>query len=220
MFTRLYDVFVTTPAFFTILGIAMLLGCCLALVFSFRCHHAPGFIVAISLLPMTVALVILLINGNAGTGIAVAGTFTLVRFRSIPGTGREIAGLFTAMAVGLALGMGYALIAVTFFLASAAFVLILTISPLALPCSTQRILRITIPENTDYNGLFDDVFAAHRVRAKLERVKSSNMGTLLELTYAITLPHTMIDTDFVNQLRVRNSNLTVIIGSAEQREAL
>ena len=131
----------------------------------------------LALLPMSVALVIMMVNGSIGTGLAVAGTFALVRFRSVPGTAREIAAIFTAVAMGLAMGMGMLGVAVVFFLLAAAAVLVLTKLHFGAMPENAKVLRITVPEDVDYETALPDVFRAHHVTATLEKVRTESMGT-------------------------------------------
>ncbi len=148
------------------------------------------------------------------------GDFSLVRFRSAPGTAREIGVLFLGMAIGLATGMGYVgLAALTFVIVSAALVL-LTAVQLGGKAVGERILKITIPENLDYEGLFDDLFARYTTAHTLVKVKTSNMGTLYELEYRVTLPEDRIPKDFLDALRCRNGNLNIVCGRELARDAL
>lgn len=210
----------TLPTLLLLLGIALVLGLFTALVFRFKSKQSASFTLALTLLPMIVTVVIMLVNGNIGTGVAVAGAFALVRFRSIPGTAREIAAIFTAMALGLALGLGYAGIACLLFVGVAVVTLSLTLSGLASSRAVHKQLKITIPEDLDHNALFDDVFAAHGVKAELIRIKSTAMGTLFDLTYDVTLPSAAIPKAFLDDLRARNSNLTIMIGAVSDDDAL
>ena len=210
----------TLETLLTILLTAVVLGILTSLVFMFRSRHSSSFALTLALLPVAVSLIILLVNGNLGAGIAVAGAFTLVRFRSLPGTGREIAALFCAMAMGLALGMGYVAAAIIFFGIVAVFTLAMTLFRFGAVGSRERMLRITIPENLDYNRLLDEVFKEYRIKATLEKVRSVSMGTLSEVYYHLTLPSAEIPKGFMDALRVRNSNLSIIIGNPDQREAL
>lgn len=211
---------VTLPQLLICLGVAAGLGVFNAQVFLYRSRHSSGFALTLALLPMAVAIVILLVNGSIGTGVAVAGAFALVRFRSVPGTAREIAAIFTAMALGLALGMGYIGIAVIFFLCAAVFTLVLTAVDFGAPSRLQRQLKITIPESFDYEGLFDDLFQKYTRAFHLERVKTTNMGTLFELTYAVEFPNTQIPKAFLDELRTRNGNLNIVVGSPSEKEML
>lgn len=190
---------------------AIVLGILNALVFSFRQHHSRSFILTLALLPMAVCIVIMMVNGNIGAGIAVAGTFTLVRFRSIPGTAREISAIFVDMVIGFTLGMGYIGIAVIFFALSAILTLVLTLVNFGMPSRIEKNLKITIPEDFDYNELFDDVFEKYTVRCELEQIRTTNMGTLFELSYRIVLPEKKIPKEFIDELRARNGNLNIII---------
>ncbi|MDO5299597.1 MAG: DUF4956 domain-containing protein [Clostridia bacterium] len=210
----------TLPNLLVCLVAALILGALTAMIFLYRSRHSASFALALALLPMTVAVIIMLVNGNVGTGVAVAGAFGLVRFRSVPGTAREIAAIFTAMALGLALGMGYVGMAVIFFLLVAAFTLILTAVNFGGLSRTEKQLRISLPEDFCYEGLFDDVFAKYTSRVNLERVRTTNMGTLLELTYHVELPGGSIPQEFINELRTRNGNLTIIIGDVAEKDML
>lgn len=210
----------TLETLLIILLTAVVLGILTALVFLFRSRHSSSFALTLALLPVAVSLIIMLVNGNLGAGIAVAGAFTLVRFRSLPGTGREIAALFCAMAMGLALGMGYVIAAIIFFGIIAVFTLAMTLFRFGAAGSRERMLRITIPENLDYNHLLDEVLKEYRIKATLEKVRSVSMGTLFEVYYHLTLPSAEIPKGFMDALRVRNSNLSIIIGNPDQREAL
>ena len=199
---------------------AVLLGVLSAIVFAFKNRQSASFALTLALLPLTVCVIILMVNGNIGTGVAVAGAFALVRFRSVPGTAREIAAIFTGMALGLALGMGYVGLAALFFALSSAVTLLLTALRFGAPPARQKQMRITMPENVDYETVFDDVFAQYGVRAELERVRTTSMGTLFELTYALTLRTDRVPKAFIDELRVRNGNLSIIIGAPAERETL
>ena len=202
------------------LGSSMVLGVLTALVFLYKSKHSAGFALTLALLPMAVAVVIMLVNGNLGVGVAVAGAFTLVRFRSVPGTAREIAAIFTSMALGLALGMGYIGIAVIFFVLIAIFTLILTAMNFGAGSKHEKSLKITIPESFNYDGLFDDVFEKFGVRANLRKIKTTNMGTLFELTYDAVFPAGGISKEFIDELRTRNGNLNIVVGDFTDREIL
>ncbi|MCD8395873.1 MAG: DUF4956 domain-containing protein [Lachnospiraceae bacterium] len=202
------------------LGTAMLLGVLTALVFSYKNRESASFSLTLALLPMTVATIIMLVNGNIGTGVAVAGAFALVRFRSAPGTGREIAAIFTTMALGLALGMGYVGVAVLFFVLVAVFTLVLTKIDFGAASQAEKQLKITIPENFNYEGLFDDIFQKYKVDVRLERVRTTNMGTLYELTYHAQFADAQVPKAFIDELRTRNGNLNIVIGDFTEREML
>ena len=220
MLNSLFSPSRTLPMLLLCLGAAAGLGILTALVFRVRSRTSAGFALTLSLLPVVVAMVILLVNGSVGTGVAVAGAFALVRFRSVPGTAREIAAIFTAMALGLALGMGYLSMAVLLFLLVAALTLLLTFTGFAQPRGIHRQLRITIPENLDYEELFDDVFHQFGMEAQLLRIKTTAMGTLFDLTYDLTVPQETVPKAFLDALRARNGNLSVVVGPLGESESL
>ena len=210
----------TLSAFLMCLGGAIVLGVLTALVFSFRSRSTSTLTVALALLPPIVTLVIMMVNGSIGAGLAVAGTFSLVRFRSAPGTAKEICGVFMATAIGLACGMGYVGVAALFFLVMAVFVLLLSLLRMGETSSSYRHLKITIPETLEYDGLFDDLFDKYTSRRELVKVKTTNMGTLYELSYDIYLKDGEVKKEFIDAIRCRNGNLNVSCGRQNDREML
>ena len=210
----------TVNTFLICTAVSVLLGIATALLACYRSRSTPGFAVTLAVLPAIVQLVIMLVNGNVGAGVAVAGAFSLVRFRSAPGTAKEIGVIFLAMALGLATGMGYVALAAGFFVIAAAVMLLLTRLNFCGKTSSERMLKITIPENLDYDGIFDDLFEQYTSAHTLEKVKTSNMGTLYELQYRITLKTAGIPKEFLDALRCRNGNLNIVCGREETIESL
>ncbi|MBR5094291.1 MAG: DUF4956 domain-containing protein [Oscillospiraceae bacterium] len=199
---------------------AMVLGFGVALVYLFRDRHTGAFSQSLALLPGVVTLVIMLVNGNIGAGLAVAGTFALVRFRSAPGSAKEITGLFTAVAVGLACGMGYVGVAVIFFVLMAVYVLLLGNFRFGEEGLRHRHLKITIPETADYETLFEDLFQQYTTRHELIKVRTTNMGTLYELHYQIELKDPRHTRDFVDAIRCRNGNLNIVLGREAEKDIM
>lgn len=183
---------------------------CLFMVKNSKFNH--GFILSLALIPAVVELIILMVSGSVGAGITVAGAFSLVRFRSQPGTAREIASIFVVVAMGIACGMGYIFIAAAFFVIVAVVTLLLLAAGFGSTQHQQRDLRITIPEDLDYEGLFDDLFEKYTTSHELLRVKTTNMGTLYELEYTITMREAGISKQFIDDLRCRNGNLNIVCG--------
>ena len=220
MFNSVIPNAMTLSAFLMCIFAALVLGVLTALVFSFRNKHSGSLILALAVLPPIVTLVIMMVNGNIGAGLAVAGTFSLVRFRSAPGTAREICGLFMSTAIGITCGMGYIGIAAVFFLVMAVFLALLSLFHFGETAASSRQLKITIPENLDYDGLFDDIFEKYTSRHELVRVKTTNMGTLYELTYTINLKTPEVSKQFIDDIRCRNGNLNIICGRESDRDAI
>ena len=166
----------------------------------------------LAVLPVIVQMVIMIVNGNLGTGVAVMGAFSLVRFRSLPGNAREISSVFLAMAVGLATGMGF--IGIGVFMV--AVVGVVTILLLMVPDMSGQLLRkelkVTIPENLDYTGIFDDIFQKYAKKADMIRVRTVNMGSLYELCYHVELKSQEVEKALLDESRCRNGNLTVVCG--------
>lgn len=193
----------TVSALLLCLASALVLGILTALVFTRGCRHTASFALTLALLPMS-----------------VAGTFALVRFRSVPGTAREIAAIFTAVAIGLAMGMGMLGVAVVFFLLSAAAVLALTKLHFGAMPENAKVLRITVPEDVDYETALPDVFRAHHVTATLEKVRTESMGTLFELTYQVNLPSAVPSKALLDDLRERNGNLPILFTNPGDKDSL
>ena len=210
----------TLTSFFICTAVSLLLGIGTALVAMYRSRTTQSFAVTLAILPAVVQLVIMLVNGNLGAGVAVAGAFSLVRFRSAPGTAKEIGALFLAMAIGLATGMGCVGLAALAFVIVSAAMLLLTSVNFGGANEHERVLRITIPESLDYDGLFDDLFKKYTRSCVLERVKTSNMGTLYELTYRVILPDDNAPKAFLDDLRCRNGNLNITCGREATKDAL
>ncbi|MFV0413294.1 MAG: DUF4956 domain-containing protein [Oscillospiraceae bacterium] len=202
-------------------GISLALGLVIAGVYMYRNTYSKNFVVTIALLPALIQAVIMLVNGNLGTGVAVMGAFSLVRFRSAPGSAREIASIFFAMAVGLATGMGYIAYAGLFTLVIAVAMLLYAFVRFGEQGPGVKNLRVTIPEDVDYEDLFDDLFAEYTKRATLEKVKTTNLGSLYELQYTIELKKEAREKEMIDRMRQRNGNLNIVCGRiASVREEL
>ncbi len=211
---------ITMETFLICTGVSLALGICSALLFMFRNSYTKSFVLTLAVMPAIIQMVIMMVNGNVGAGVAVAGTFSLVRFRSAPGTAREITMLFLSVAVGIATGMGYVGLAALFFVIIALFSLVLTMTNFGSGRGAQKDLRITIPENLDYDGLFDDLFAKYTAGHELVTVRTTNMGTMFELQYKIDLKEGSVPKAFLDELRCRNGNLNIICGKVASKEAL
>lgn len=211
---------ITLPAFLICTAVSLVLGIATAFISMYRTKCSQSFAVTLVVLPAIVQIIIMLVNGNVGAGVAVAGAFSLVRFRSVPGTAREIGVIFLTMALGLATGMSYVVLAAVFFVIIAAVLFLLTKLGFGTWRTDERLLRITIPENLDYDGLFDDLFDTYTTAHTLERVKTANMGTLYELQYRVTLRDAQVPKAFLDALRCRNGNLNITCSRELTGEAL
>ncbi|MDL2217165.1 DUF4956 domain-containing protein [Christensenellaceae bacterium OttesenSCG-928-M15] len=189
---------------------SLIMGLIVAFVYMFRNEYTKNFVITLALLPVIVQSVIMVVNGNLGTGVAVMGAFSLVRFRSAPGGAKEITCIFFAMAAGLAAGMGYVLYAGLFTIVTAGMLLILTAFRFGEKDSCTKQLRITVPEDLEYTHAFDDLFSKYTVQHKLERARTTNMGSLYELKYSVTLKDRNQEKEFLDCLRQRNGNLSIV----------
>lgn len=209
IFASLYTTSVTAPAFLAVCLLSVGLGYGIALTYRKISGEGGTMFSALTVLPFLVQLVILLVNGNLGAGVAVAGAFSLVRFRSAPGSARDITVIFLSMTVGLCCGMGYWAPAVLAALVTCGL-LLLQKKPQTDPC--ERELRVTIPENLDYNDLFSDLFAGYTTSCKLLRVKTVNMGSLYSLHYLVRLKDPAGEKELLDAMRCRNGNLEISCG--------
>lgn len=209
IFASLYTTSVTAPAFLAVCLLSVGLGYGIALTYRKISGEGGTMFSALTALPFLVQLVILLVNGNLGAGVAVAGAFGLVRFRSAPGSARDITVIFLSMTVGLCCGMGYWAPAVLAALVTCGL-LLLQKKPQTDPC--ERELRVTIPENLDYNDLFSDLFAGYTASCKLLRVKTVNMGSLYSLHYLVRLKDPAGEKELLDAMRCRNGNLEISCG--------
>ena len=220
MFNSLIASGLTLQSFLICTVVSLVLGLLISLCFSFRAHYSASFSLTLAIVPAIVQIIIMMVSGSIGAGVAVAGTFSLVRFRSEPGTARQIGALFLAVAVGIAMGMGYAACAALFFVIIALFYLLLTLVGFGASRGVSRDLRITIPENLDYEGVFDDLFATYTRSHSLDRVRTTNMGTLYELRYSIVLKDEKQIKQFLDEIRTRNGNLTIVCGRVDTESDL
>ena len=218
MFDSLIGGQLSPLSFFLCTFTAMVLGLLSALVFSARERHSAAFLQSMALLPAEVALVIMMVNGNVGAGLAVAGAFTLMRFRSAPGSAKEISALFFAVALGLACGMGYLGFAALGFLMIAVYALCLSRFGFGRADMRMRLLKITVPEDLDYETAIGELLEQYAAEWELERVRSTNMGTLFELSYRLRLRDPAQLREFLDALRCRNGNLNVSFSREDEQE--
>ena len=204
----------TSSAFFMCSITSLILGVAIALIYMFKHEYSKNFVVTLALLPIIVQVVISLVNGNIGAGIAVMGVFNLVRFRSIPGSAKDIGAVFLAMAIGLATGMGYLALACIFTVIVGLANVIFVLSPLGAQKNqpVEKALKVTIPEDLDYCGVFDDIFDRYTAKSELINVKTTNMGALFQLEYRITLKDIAEEKELIDALRCRNGNLAIQCG--------
>lgn len=221
LFRGLFDTDLVTVIsvtdFLLCLGFSLVLGLVMAFAYMYRTRYTKSFVVTLALLPAVVCVVIMLVNGNVGTGVAVAGAFSLVRFRSVPGTAKEICTLFLAMGAGLIAGMGYLGFAVLFTLVMCVMFVLYNRLDFGSKKNSEtfKTFAITIPEDLDYSGIFDDIFAEYTLSHDLVRVKSTNMGSMFKLTYNVMLRDVTREKEMIDKIRCRNGNLEITVSKQE-----
>ncbi len=191
--------------------VALDLGVALAVTHARTTQTTKGFMVTLAVLPVLVMAVMIMINGNLGTSIAILGAFSLIRFRSIGGRGKDLLAVFAAMMIGLACGMGHILFGTVIMIIYIIAVVLFTFTPILEPNRRERVLKIVIPEDLDYEEVFADTFKKYTSRAHLVRMKTINMGSLYKLTYDVKIKHGVKEKDFLDEIRVKNMNLKVLL---------
>lgn len=221
LFKGLFDTDLTAVIsvtdFLLCLGVSLVIGVLMAFAYMYRTRYTKSFVVTLALLPAVVCVVIMMVNGNVGTGVAVAGAFSLVRFRSVPGTAKEICTLFLAMGAGLIAGMGYLGFAVLFTVVMCIMFVLYNRLDFGTKknSATYKTFTITIPEDLDYSGIFDDIFAEFTTTHDLVRVKSTNMGSMFKLTYNVMLRDVAREKEMIDKIRCRNGNLEIAVSKQE-----
>ena len=199
--------------------VSIVLGFILAIVYKYTERGSKHFLVSLSVLPVIVQTIIFLVNGNLGMSVAIAGSFSLIRFRSIPGTSKEIVAVFLAMVIGVANGMGYVAFS-SLFLAIVLFTWLVLVKSNIFEVKQEKVLKVTIPEDLDYTSVFDDIFKKYTDKVTLEQVKTTNMGSLFDLKYMIILKKNIDEKKFIDEIRVRNANLKIVLSHPLDDELL
>ena len=217
IFDTQFTVVISVSKFLLCIGVTLILGLILAGVYTYRNRYTGSFLVTLALLPAIVCVVIMMVNGNVGAGVAVAGAFSLVRFRSVPGTAKEIGAIFLAMCAGLIAGMGYRGYSVLFTVVLCGVMMLYSRLDFGSRKNGERykVLHITVPEDLDYTGVFDEVLGEYTVSHDLVQVKTTNMGSLFKLTYDLVLKGTELEKELIDKLRCRNGNLEISISRRE-----
>ena len=221
LFKGLFDTELTAVIsvadFLLCLGFSLLLGLLLALAYMYRTRYTKSFVVTLALLPAVVCVVIMMVNGNVGTGVAVAGAFSLVRFRSVPGSAKEIGAIFLAMGTGLVVGMGYLGYAFLFAIVLGFVSMLYNRFDFGSRKNSAlyKTLHITIPEDLDYTGVFDGILKKYTSAYELTQVKTTNMGSLFRLTYNLILRDAKNEKELIDKLRCRNGNLEITVSKQE-----
>ncbi len=194
-------------------AVSLVLGIVISVFYMIKNTYTKSFVVTLVILPMIVQVIIMMVNGNLGTGVAIMGAFSLIRFRSAPGSSKEIAAVFLSMAIGLATGMGYITFAAIMAILISAIMLLLNISKFGdNSVSTVHQLKITVPEQLDYDTAFEPLLKKYTKKYTLEKVKTTNMGSLFELTYIITMKNNKEQKAMIDDIRCRNGNLNIACG--------
>ncbi len=203
--------------FIICIGAALLIGLLIAVSYMYKSRYTKSFLITLATLPAIVCVVIMMVNGNIGAGVAVAGAFSLVRFRSAPGTAKEIGMIFLAMGAGLITGMGYIGYSFLFTIILCLVNIIYSFisSKLENKNSINKILKITIPEDLDYTGVFEEIFNEYVKSVELIRVKTTNMGSMFRLTYSVVLKSSHVEKEMIDKIRERNGNLEIVISKYE-----
>ena len=213
MFESIYSAVLTPEQFFTMAAAAVLSGILYSFLMSFCIYSTRRFFLVISIIPVVVGAVLTFVNGNIGTGVAVGGAFSLIRFRSAQGSADEIAAILIAMGSGIAFGMGYLAYGAAILLVLAAVYFVLSrLSFFDHPgMAKDKLLVVSVPETLIYREEFQDIFKTYLLRADQIGVKTSNMGSMFKLSYRIRMKKEEEEKDLIDAIRTRNGNLEVAI---------
>lgn len=207
---------ISVKNFLICVGLSLLLGAVMALSYTYKTRYTKSFLLTLATLPAVVCVVIMMVNGNIGTGVAVAGAFSLVRFRSAPGTAKEIGMIFLAMSAGLIAGMGYLGYAVLFTLILCLVSMLYSAVDFGEnKTSGYKTMSVTIPEDLNYTEVFDDILNKYTKKHELKKVKTTNMGSMFRLTYDVILKDRALEKEMIDAMRVRNGNLEISISNQE-----
>jgi hypothetical protein len=215
------DLSISISSVLVCIGVALILGLMISVVCFIttpRKDRSASFILSLVILPTIVAVVIILIGGSVARAFSMAGIFTIVRFRSVPGNSKDISYVFLSMAVGLAVGLGYLALGAVVAVVVGAVIVLVKKTGYGSNKLKEKQLRITIPEDMNYQGVFDGIFDQYTSHVQMQRVKTSNMGTLFELSYDIVLKSETIEKEFIDAIRCRNGNLPISLSIKEDRE--
>jgi len=223
IFTGLFDSSMTTvipvSSFLLCVAVSLVIGIILAASYMIKSSYTKSFIVTLALLPAVVCVVIMMVNGNIGAGVAVAGAFSLIRFRSVAGKARDIVAVFIGMGAGLIAGMGYLAYAALFTIVLCVFMVIYTVTGFGKKNMkrAEKTLTVAIPEDLDYTDVFEDLFNEYTTECDLVKVKTSNMGSLYKLKYDLTLKDASKEKELLDKIRCRNGNLEISMSVREER---
>lgn len=207
---------ISVSNFLLCIGLSLILGIIMAVSYTYKTRYTKSFLLTLAILPAVVCVVIMMVNGNVGTGVAVAGAFSLVRFRSAPGTAKEIGMIFLAMSAGLIAGMGYLGYAVLFtVILCLTFILYNSLNFGEKRIASYKTMAVTIPEDLNYTEVFDDVLNKYTSKYELKKVKTTNMGSMFRLTYDIALKDRSLEKEMIDAIRVRNGNLEISISNQD-----
>lgn len=208
---------ISVPDFLLCIGVSLVIGVFFAVSYTYKSRYTKSFVITLAMLPAVVCVVIMMVNGNIGAGVAVAGAFSLVRFRSVPGTAKEIGTIFLAMGAGLIAGMGYLAYAALFSLILGLVGILchkFSFGEKRGACK-DKTLRITIPEDLDYTHVFDNLLNQYTTAFEVVSVKTTNLGSLFKLTYNVTLKNVAEEKELIDALRCRNGNLEISMSRQE-----
>ncbi len=220
MFNSVIDSTLTLSSVSICIVVGLILGLIISYVHMLTSKYSKNFVITLAILPVLVAVVMMMVNGNLGTSVAILGAFGLVRFRSLPGTSKEIASVFWAMAIGLAVGMGQVIFASIITVLIGIVLVFLNKTNFGEEKNKPKILNIAIPEDLDYIDVFKDIFDKYVNSYEIIKVNTANLGSIYEIRYEVVLKKDIKEQDFINDLRIKNGNLKISLHMARNDDAL
>lgn len=208
---------INTTTILLSIGAALIFGLVISLtyIFTHKDRHQQSFAITLTMLPIILTVIILFVGSNIARAFSLAGTLSIIRFRSAPGDPEDIGYIFFDIAAGLSCGVGLFGWGALFVAILCIFMIIISKTNFARPKSTAKQLKITIPENLDYEGVFDETLKKYTNSYILRRVKTTDLGSLFELTYSLKMIRGADEKEFIDELRTRNGNLNIVLSLAE-----
>lgn len=177
-------------------------------------YYQRSLAITLCMLPIILSVIILFIGSNIARAFSLAGTLSIIRFRSAPGDAKDIGFIFFDIAAGLACGVGLYGYGILFVAVLCLVIILLEKFKTFEKKNTNKTLRILIPENLNYEGVFDEILNTYTKKHTLTKIKTTDLGSLFELCYNVEMSDGVNEQEFINELRCRNGNLSIILSVA------
>lgn len=220
MNTLFNEILVSTGTDLTVLQsiIAMLMSMIFGCIISYTYYktqsedsYQKSLAVTLCMLPVILSVIILFVGSNVARAFSLAGTLSIIRFRSAPGDAKDIGFIFFDIAAGLACGVGLYGYGALFVILLCLFLIVLSKTKAFEPKNVRKTLKILIPENLNYENAFDDILDRYTEKHTLTKIETVDLGSLFQLVYSVSMKENQNEQEFINELRCRNGNLSIVL---------